>query len=51
MLNNIKNNSKIIYQQSKKKKINQIKKKQILFVGKLNENKGYDIFVETAEKF
>ena len=49
----IKNNSKIIYHGIKKKlKINQNKKKkQILFVGKLNENKGYDIFVETAEKF
>ena len=49
----IKNDSKIIYHGIKKKlKINQNKKKkQILFVGKLNENKGYDIFVETAEKF
>ena len=49
----IKNNSKIIYHGIKKKdKIRQInKKKQILFVGKLNENKGYDIYVETAYKF
>ncbi len=51
-IKNIKNNSKIIYHGVKKIKTNQIKKKkQILFVGKLNENKGYDIFVETAEIF
>ena len=52
-IKDIKNNSKIIYHGIKKKnKINQKKKKkQILFVGKLNENKGYDIFVETAYKF
>ena len=49
----VKNDSKIIYHGIKKKlKINQNqKKKQILFVGKLNENKGYDIFVETAAIF
>ena len=36
----------------KKKNIKNNKKiKQILFVGKLNENKGYDTFVEVAEKF
>ena len=52
-IKNIKNDSKVIYHGIRKKnKINQLKKKkQILFVGKLNENKGYDIFVETAEKF
>jgi glycosyltransferase involved in cell wall biosynthesis len=44
---------KIIYHGIKKKKlINTSKKKnQILFVGKLNENKGYDIFVEAAKIF
>ena len=42
---------KLFIMVSKKLKINKKKKKQILFVGKLNENKGYDIFVETAEKF
>ena len=52
-LNKIKNNNKIIYHGIKKKiSVNQKnKKKQILFVGKLNENKGYDIFVDVAEKF
>ncbi len=52
-LKKIKNNNKIIYHGIKKKnKVNQKnKKKQILFVGKLNENKGYDIFVDVAEKF
>ena len=51
-INNVKNNSKIIYHGVKKIKKNQKKKKkQILFVGKLNENKGYDIFVETAAIF
>ena len=52
-IKNIKNNNKIIYHGvNKKKNIKQSKKKkQILFVGKLNENKGYDIFVETAYKF
>ena len=52
-IQSIKNDSKIVYHGIKKKlniKQNK-KKKQILFVGKLNENKGYDIFVETAEKF
>ncbi len=50
---NINNNNRIIYHgTTKKKNINQNKKKkQILFVGKLNENKGYDIFVNVAEKF
>ena len=50
---NINNNNRIIYHgTTKKKNINQSKKKkQILFVGKLNENKGYDIFVKVAEKF
>ena len=52
-VNDIKNNSKIIYHGINKKNKIQLKnkKKQILFVGKLNENKGYDIFVETAKKF
>ena len=52
-IKDIKNNSKIIYHGIKKKDkvIQNNKKKQILFVGKLNENKGYDIFVETASKF
>ena len=35
----------------RKIKSDKLTKKQILFVGKLNENKGYDIFVETAYKF
>ena len=36
----------------KKAKINlSKKKKQILFVGKLNSNKGYDVFVDVAKKF
>jgi len=50
---NSKKNTRIIYHGIKKKeniKINN-KQKQILFVGKLNENKGYDTFVETAKKF
>jgi len=47
------NNCKIIYHGVKKtKKIDfKKKKKNILFVGKLNHNKGYDIFVDVAEKF
>ena len=50
---NINNKNRIIYHGiNKKKNINQNKKKkQILFVGKLNENKGYDIFVKVAEQF
>ncbi len=50
---NINNTNRIIYHGiTKKKNVNQSnKKKQILFVGKLNENKGYDIFVKVAEKF
>ncbi len=48
----INSNNRIIYHGTNKKKINQSKKlKQILFVGKLNENKGYDVFVKVAEKF
>ena len=50
---NSKKNTRIIYHGIKKKeniKINK-KQKQILFVGKLNENKGYDTFVDTAKKF
>ncbi len=52
-LNSANTNTSIIYHGIKKKiKINQSKKKkQILFVGKLNENKGYDIFVDVAKKF
>ncbi len=52
-VNDTQKNNKIIYHGVKKKKnVNLInKKKQILFVGKLNHNKGYDIFVETAEIF
>lgn len=50
---NIRNNYEIIYHGVlKKKNINLNKKKKyILFVGKLNENKGYDVFVEVAKKF
>ena len=46
-------NNRIIYHGIMKKKNIKINKKikQILFVGKLNENKGYDTFVEVAEKF
>ena len=50
---NIRNNYEVIYHGVLKKKNIDIKKKQknILFVGKLNENKGYDIFVDVAKKF
>tara|TARA_B110000008_G_C16956174_1_gene558286 strand:- start:187 stop:2256 length:2070 start_codon:yes stop_codon:yes gene_type:complete len=50
---NIRNNYELIYHGVLKKKDIDFKKKKknILFVGKLNENKGYDIFVETAKKF
>ena len=50
---NIRNNFKIIYHGVlKKKKINIKKKnKNILFVGKLNESKGYHIYYEVAKKF
>ena len=45
------NKTQIIYHSIDPIKKNTKKNKQIIFVGKLNENKGYDIFVETAEKF
>ena len=50
---NIRSNYEIIYPGILKKKNINFKKKQpnILFVGKLNENKGYDVFVDVAEKF
>ncbi len=50
---NIRNNFKIIYHGVlKKKKINIKKKnKNILFVGKLNESKGYHIFYDVAKRF
>jgi glycosyltransferase involved in cell wall biosynthesis len=50
---NITNNYELIYHGIlKKKNINLSKKKKnILFVGKLNENKGYHIFYEAAKKF
>ena len=50
---NIRNNYELIYHGVlKKKKINISKKvKNILFVGKLNESKGYHIYHEVAKKF
>ncbi len=50
---NVRTNYEIIYCGTLKKKNIDIKKKQknILFVGKLNESKGYDIFVDVAKKF
>ena len=50
---NIRNNFKIIYHGVFKKKNINIKKKNknILFVGKLNESKGYHIFHDVAKKF
>ena len=50
---NIRNNYELIYHGVlKKKKININKKvKNILFVGKLNESKGYHIFHEVAKRF
>ena len=50
---NIRNNYELIYHGVlKKKKINVSKKvKNILFVGKLNESKGYHIYHEVAKKF
>ena len=50
---NIRNNFRIIYHGVlKKKNINLNKKnKNILFVGKLNESKGYHIFHEVAKRF
>ena len=46
------NKTEIIYHGVKKNIIKNIKKKKnILFVGKLNEAKGYSIFVEAATKF
>ena len=50
---NIRNNYELIYHGVlKKKKINLNKKvKNILFVGKLNESKGYHIFHEVAKRF
>jgi len=50
---NIRNNYELIYHGVlKKKKINTSKKvKNILFVGKLNESKGYHIYHEVAKKF
>ncbi len=45
-------NTEIIYHGvNKPKKIISVKKKNILFVGKLNEAKGYRIFVDAAKKF
>ncbi len=44
--------TKVIYHGVKKiNKVNKKKNKNILFVGKLNEAKGYPIFVEAAKKF
>ena len=50
---NILSNYEIIYHGVLKKKNISFQKKQknILFVGKLNKNKGYDIFVDVAKKF
>jgi len=50
---NVKNNYELIYPGIlKKKNINLSKKKKnILFVGKLNENKGYHIFHDVAKQF
>ena len=50
---NIRSNYDVVYHGVlKKKNINLQKKHQnILFVGKLNKNKGYDIFVDVATKF
>jgi glycosyltransferase involved in cell wall biosynthesis len=50
---NVRTNYEIIYHGTlKKKNINfKNKQKNILFVGKLNETKGYDIFVDVAKKF
>lgn len=50
---NITNKHEVIYHGvEKKKNININKKdKNILFVGKLNESKGYDIFADVAKKF
>lgn len=50
---NIRNNYELIYHGVlKKKKINVSKKdKNILFVGKLNESKGYHIYHEVAKRF
>ena len=45
------NKTKIIYHGVKKTKKINTKKNNILFVGKLNEAKGYRIFVEAAKKF
>ncbi len=45
-------NTEIIYHGVKKiSKFNTKKKKNILFVGKLNKSKGYDIFCDAAKKF
>ena len=50
---NIRNNYELIYHGILKKKNIDIskKKKNILFVGKLNESKGYHIYHEVAKKF
>ena len=50
---NISNKHDVIYHGiTKKSRVNLNKKnKNILFVGKLNESKGYDIFVDVAKKF
>ena len=50
---NIRNKHDVIYHGiAKKSRVNLNKKnKNILFVGKLNESKGYDIFVDVAKKF
>ena len=51
-LNSNYSDTEVIYPGIKKKKITKIKKyKNILFVGKLNKAKGYEIFVEVAKKF
>ena len=50
---NVRTNYEVIYHGTLKKKNIDLSKKEknILFVGKLNRNKGYDIFVDVAKKF
>ena len=51
-LNSNYSDTEVIYPGIEKLKITKIKKyKNILFVGKLNKAKGYEIFVEAAKKF
>ena len=51
-LNSNYSDTEVIYPGIEKSKITKIKKyKNILFVGKLNKAKGYEIFVEAAKKF